>query len=198
MTWSFIKHPFKLAWDITVNWQDFKEISDWDLNVLRKYCVFFPYSDLRKVLAGFLTSDLSPFPKQDEEMLASTENDKEKSLDGDGENDSDDDDEEGGAPTVIVPFTDEDRLTMVMEGVAGADSLLAYRIAGAFYQHIEDYESNVELMHKALQHIAAERKKTSLALRTPRMCSHCILRPRMSSTRRPRNHREAKTLFDRC
>ncbi len=63
-----IDHPFKLAWDIAIEWQDCKEISDYDVNVLSRYCSHFPDSDLCHVLTGFMTSKLSPFPKQEQEQ----------------------------------------------------------------------------------------------------------------------------------
>lgn len=62
-----INHPFKLAWDIAIEWQDCKEIKEYDVNVLNRYCSHFPDSDLCHVLTGFMTSSLSPFPKQEED-----------------------------------------------------------------------------------------------------------------------------------
>lgn len=62
-----IDHPFKLAWDIAIEWKDCKEVKDYDVNVLNRYCSHFPDSDLCRALTGFMTSSLSPFPKQEQE-----------------------------------------------------------------------------------------------------------------------------------
>lgn len=62
-----INHPFKLAWDIAIEWQDVREIQDYDFHVLNRYCTHFPASDLCRVLTGFMTSNLSPFPKLETE-----------------------------------------------------------------------------------------------------------------------------------
>jgi superkiller protein 3 len=45
-----IKHPYKLAWDIAVEWKDFTLLQDWDVHLLREYADFFPDSGLGKVL----------------------------------------------------------------------------------------------------------------------------------------------------
>lgn len=60
-----IDHPFKLAWDVAIELKDTKEIQDYDANVLNRYCSHFPDSDLCRVLTGFMTSSISPFPKLD-------------------------------------------------------------------------------------------------------------------------------------
>lgn len=62
-----IKHPFKLAWDIAVEWQDCKNFAEWDVNILNQYCAHFPDSDLYRVLTGFMTSNISPFPKTEKD-----------------------------------------------------------------------------------------------------------------------------------
>ncbi len=191
-----IKHPFRLAWDITINWQDFKEIGEWDITVLREYCMLFPYTDLYKVLVSFLSSDLSPFPKLDDEQLNTPPGAEGKQQSGEAGEDSDDD-EDGGAPTAMVPLTEDDRLTMIMEGVAGGDSLLAYRMAAEYYQSIEDHESNAELMKDALAYAAAESKRFGLGLLNTEDVFTLYLATALVYYQSPRNHQEAKKLFDR-
>ncbi|KAJ3576636.1 hypothetical protein NPX13_g3627 [Xylaria arbuscula] len=147
-----IKHPFKLAWDIAIEWQDCKEIKDWDVNVLNEYCAHFPDSDLYRVLTGFMTSDLSPFPKKPDNAPAKVEVAQDQ--------DESEDDEDGGAPTSVIPYTDEDRLLMMTEGIATTTSLLAHRLMGEYYQHLEEHETNVELMRKAIKIMTTETGKT--------------------------------------
>ncbi|KAI2602593.1 tetratricopeptide [Hypoxylon sp. NC1633] len=185
-----IKHPFKLAWDLAIEWQDHKEIKDWDVNVLNEYCSFFPDSDLYRVLTGFMTSDLSPFPKKETEDLAPA---RTSDLDDESE-----DDEEGGAPTSVVPYTDEDRLLMMMEGISTTNSLLAHRLMGEYYQHLEEHESNVELMRKATKIMLAETEKTGKVFRNANQSFMLCLGTALVFYQSPRNHGEAKFLFDKA
>ncbi|KAI8631416.1 tetratricopeptide-like protein [Xylariaceae sp. FL1651] len=184
-----IKHPFKLAWDIAIEWQDCKEIKDWDVNVLSDYCAHFPDSDLYRVLTGFMTSDLSPFPKK----LDSTPAKAEATED----HDESEDDEEGGAPTFVIPYTDEDRLLMMTEGISTTSSLLAHRLMGEYYQHLEEHESNVELMRKAMKIMVAETEKTGNVFANANQAFMLYLGTALVFYQSPRNHGEAKSLFDK-
>ncbi|KAM7220710.1 Superkiller protein 3 [Rhypophila decipiens] len=182
-----IRHPFKLAWDIAIDWQDNKNIQDWDFTVLRQYCSFFPDSDLNRVVMGFLTSAVSPFPKVVPEP-------KDASV-GEGSDESEDDDD-GGAATTYIPLTEEDRLLMMTEGIGGADSFLAFRLMGEYYQHLEEHESNVELMRKALVHLKEERTKTGLLFNNTQDALSLYLGTSLVFYQSPRHHQEAKSLFD--
>jgi len=190
-----IKHPYKPAWDIALEWQDFQEIKEWDVGVLRDYCTFFPESDLYKVLTAFLTSECSPFPKQDDDDAPPVPK-AVKTAPAADDDDSEDEDG-GGAPTFAVPLTAEERLLMIAEGVNETDSLLAYRLAGAYYQHIEDHESNVELMKKALPYLEEQRGATGMALANTEDAFNLYLATALVFYQSPRNHGEAKTLFER-
>ncbi|KAH6623552.1 hypothetical protein F5144DRAFT_632881 [Chaetomium tenue] len=183
-----INNPYKFAWDIAINWQDHKNIVDWDVTVLRQYCTFFPDSDLNRVIMSFLTSAISPFPKEPAQA-------PEAATGAESEEESEDD-EAGGAPTTYVPLTEEDRLLMIMEGISNADSLFALRLAGEYYQYLEEHESNVELMRKALDHLKAERSKTGLVFRNTEDAFSLYLGTALVFYQSPRNHQEAKTLFD--
>ncbi|XDG05404.1 hypothetical protein ABKA04_005019 [Annulohypoxylon sp. FPYF3050] len=184
-----IKHPFKLAWDIAVEWSDHKEIKDWDVNVLNDYCSFFPDSDLYRVLTGFMTSDLSPFPKRPVEAPAPPQTS--------GPEDESSDDEDGGAPTSVIPYTDEDRLLMMTEGVSTTNSLLAHRLMGEYYQHLEEHETNVELMRKAMKIMVAETEKTGKVFTNANQSFMVYLGTALVFYQSPRNHNEAKFLFDK-
>ncbi|PNY23415.1 Superkiller protein 3, partial [Tolypocladium capitatum] len=182
-----IKHPCKLAWDIAIEWQDRKEIMDWDVHLLREYCSFFPDSDLYKVIMAFLTSSVSPFPAAEEP--------NKKAPATSGSDDSDDDDEDGGVPTSFVPMTDEDRLIMLTEGIA-TESPFAYRLVGQYFLHSGEYESAVEFMRKALKYVAKEREWTGLAFRNTRDAYSLYLATALVYYQSPRHHQEAKNLFD--
>jgi superkiller protein 3 len=184
-----IRHPFKFAWDIAINWQDHKDIQDWDVTVLRQYCTFFPDSDLNRVIMGFLTSDISPFPKEPSQQPPA-------SATGTESEDESEDDEAGGAPTTYVPLTEEDRLLMIMEGVSSADSLFALRLTGEYYQHIEEHDSNVELMRKALEQVKVERARTGLSFQNTEDAFSLYLGTALVFYQSPRHHQEAKSLFD--
>lgn len=184
-----IKHPYKLAWDIAIDWQDHKEVKDWDVNVLREYCAFFPDSDMYKVITGYLTSILSPFPPPSEtakkapsSMVASDESE---------------DDEDGGVPTLFVPLTDDERLIMIAEGISGTESLFAYRLAGQYLVHFGEYESTVEFMRKAQQFIAKERSKTGMPFLNTYDAYSLSLGTALVYYQSPRHHQEAKALFDK-
>lgn len=183
-----IKHPFKLAWDITIDWQDHKEIREWDVTILRDYCTFFPDSDLYKIITGFLTSAISPFPKQEEP--------KTEQKDAESTDDESEDDEDGGAPTAFIPITDEDRILMMTDGITSADSLFAYRLMGEFYQHLEEYDSNVDLMRKSREHLTNERRKTGLKFQNTENSFLVCLGTALVFFQSPRHHQEAKALFD--
>ncbi|KAK4242905.1 Superkiller protein 3 [Achaetomium macrosporum] len=183
-----IRHPFKFAWDIAINWQDHKDIQDWDVTVLRQYCSFFPDSDLNRAIMGFLTSEISPFPKEAQQQpTPASSNDTE---------DISDDDESGGVPTTYVPLTEEDRLLMMMEGVSSADSLFALRLAGEYFQHVEEHETNVELMRKALELVKLERTRTGLSFQNTEDAFSLCLGTALVFYQSPRHHQEAKSLFD--
>lgn len=183
-----IKHPFKFAWDVAINWQDNQEISQWDVNILRQYCLFFPDGDLSKVIMGFLTSAASPFPKEaPSKPDASASNVSE---------DESEDDEDGGVSTTYVPVTEEDRLLTMTEGISGEEALFGYRLMGEYNQHLEEYESNAELMRKALTHLKAESAKTGFKFRATEDAFSLYLGTALVFYQTPRHHQEAKSLFD--
>ena len=184
-----IKHPFKFAWDIAIDWQDNKEISEWDVTILREYCSFFPDSDVYKVITGFLTSPISPFPKAKPPPVGDIAED-------DDETESSEEDSDGGAPTSVIPVTDEDRLLMMTDGMATANSLLAYRLMGEYYQHLEEHESTVELMRKAISHLKEERIKSGFAFENVGGSFSLYLGTALVFYQSPRNHEEAMSLFN--
>lgn len=111
--------------------------------------------------------------------------------------DESEDDEDGGAPTLVIPLTDEDRLLMMTEGVSSTSSLLAHRLMGDYYQHLEEHEMNVELMRKAMDIMIAATEKTGKAFSNTNQAFMLYLGTALVFYQSPRNHGEAKLLFDK-
>ncbi|GKT43402.1 superoxide dismutase [Cu-Zn] [Colletotrichum spaethianum] len=178
-----IKHPFRLAWEIAIDWKDAKEIKEWDVNMLRDYCTFFPETDLYKVITGFLTSSISPFPKPTPAALEAEETEDES------------EDDEGGGVS-MVPLTEQDRILMMTEGITTSNSLFAHRLMGEYYQHLEEYEITVELMRKSMEHLKTERIKTGMTFQNTHDAYSLYLATALVFYQSPRHHAEAKTLFE--
>ncbi|KAK8123321.1 antiviral protein [Apiospora kogelbergensis] len=177
-----IKHPYRLAWDIAVNWQDHEEIKDFNVDVLLEYCSLFPETDLCKILTGYLTSSISPFSKRPSASSPPAE-----SQAGD---ESSEDDEDGGRP-------DLDRLLMMIDGISTSDSLLAHRLMGEYYQHLEEYESNVELMRKAMKLLGQRAPKIGKTFNHTNQAYMLYLGTSLVFYQSPRHHGEAKSFFDK-
>lgn len=183
-----IKHPFRLAWEITIDWRDFEETREWDAGVLREYCTFFPDADLSRVITAYLSSDISPFPKL---VLAG----EPPAQIGDAENDSEDDDD-GGAPTNIIPLTEEDRLLMMSEAVLTARSLFGYRLVAEYYEYLQEHEANVEMIRKAMGVLKDQQAKAGMSFQHTKDTYTLHLATALVYYQSPRHHREAKALFD--
>lgn len=183
-----IKHPFRLAWEITIDWRDFKETKEWDAGVLREYCIFFPDTDLARVVTAYLSCEISPFPKLEPAGESPAQN-------GGAENDSEDDDD-GGAPTNVIPLSDEDRLLMMSEGVLTTQSLFAYRLVAEYYEHLQEHEANVEMLRKALGLLRDQQTKTGMAFQNTEDVYYLHLATALVFYQSPRHHQEAKALFD--
>lgn len=183
-----IKHPFRLAWEISIDWRDFKSTSEWDDLILRDYCTFFPDTDLCRVISGYLSSDISPFRKWEP-------NSEEPVKDGSPEDESEDD-EDGGAATTVIPLTDEDRFLMMSEGINTSKSLFAYRLMAEYYEHLQEYEANAELMRKALILLEEQQVKAGMAFHNTKDVYLVHLATALVFYQSPRNHQEAKNLFD--
>ena len=99
---------------------------------------------------------------------------------------------------MVIPITDEDRLLMMTEGIASTNSLLAHRLMGEYNQHLEEHESNVELMRKAMNLLAAETARTGKSFINTKQAFTIYMGTAMVFYQSPRNHVEAKTLFDKA
>jgi superkiller protein 3 len=183
-----IKHPFKLAWDIAIEWRDPKSLQELDPNILREYYTFFPTSGLGQVLRGFMGCEISPFPPlphgpSNTEAIA--------------EESEDDDDDESGGVSLDGPLQAEDRLLLMVEGISEAGkSILAHRIMGEYYQFLEEYESVVELMRNGQRLISEESKKTGFDFENSIESVTALLGTGLVYYQSPKNHPEAKSIFE--
>ncbi|PMD42619.1 TPR-like protein [Hyaloscypha variabilis F] len=183
-----IKHPFKLAWDIAIEWTDPENIQELDVNILRQYCSEFPTSGLAQVIRGFLSSEISPFPKP----LPPAPVQSEATSD-----ESEDDEDDGGGVSLDGPALLEDRLLIMTEGMADAGkSILAHRLMGEYYQFLEEYESVVELMRNGRRLVTEEANKIGLKFTNSAESVTALLATALVFYQSPKNHPEAKTLFD--
>ncbi|KKA28879.1 hypothetical protein TD95_000272 [Thielaviopsis punctulata] len=185
-----VRHPFQLGWDIALEWQDHKNISDYDPVILHEYCHFFPTSDLSRVILAFVTSDISPFPA--DAKTKETEAPKPKVS---GESSSDDD-EGGGVLVGEIPISEAERIMMMTEGMNKTTSLLAYRLVGAYYRHLEEWQECSELMRKAMKQITADSKLCGLQFLNTLDFFRILLGTSLVYYQSPRNHAEAMGLFE--
>lgn len=181
-----IKHPYKLAWDISIEWKDPVGIHDLDANILREYDTFFPTSGLAQVLRGFMTSEISRFPRPPPAV---------KPEQTDIISDSEEDDDGGGV--ALDGPSDEDRLFTMVEGMSDAPkSILAHRLMGLYYQFLDEYESTVELMRNGKRLLVEESAKTGLSFLNSSDEFTTLLGTALVFYQSPRNHPEAKLLFE--
>ncbi|KAH8590870.1 hypothetical protein B0O99DRAFT_691173 [Bisporella sp. PMI_857] len=190
-----IKHPFRLAWDIAIEWQDPECIQDLDVNVLREYCAFFPTNGLTQVLRGYMSSEISPFPPSPPTHPQGAQD----IPSGNVSSDSDADDDDGGGVTIARDslLIGEDRLLVMVDGISSApSSILAHRLMGEYYQYLDEYESTVELMRAAKRVIHEEVTKTGISFKNSSDAILSLLGTALVFYQSPKNHPEAKTVFE--
>ncbi|KAF2122098.1 hypothetical protein BDV96DRAFT_640163 [Lophiotrema nucula] len=154
------------------------DLLDLDIQTLRQFVEFFPNQGLAKVLTGYLSSGISKYP------LAAPSSDQPDLSEG------------GVALTQDVPVTQEDCLVMMTEGILEAkNSPLAHCLLGDYYLSLEEHESAAEVTRKGLKLAAAEVKKTDLTFQRIRDALNSTLATALIYYQAPRNHPEAKQLF---
>ncbi|KAL8901155.1 MAG: hypothetical protein Q9192_000690 [Flavoplaca navasiana] len=170
-----LKHPFALAWRLTLEWKDVDRIEELDAGLLREYIKFFREDGLAKVLQGYLDSEISPFPQDT------------------GEDDEYDD----ARQKKPVPMSAEDRLILMTDGIEdSASSILALRIMGEYYLYLEEYESAVETARKANRELAVISLASGLPLTNLFDAVSILLGTAMVHYQAPRHHPEATSLFE--
>jgi len=174
-----LKHPFPLAWNIVLEWKDVETIVQSDVWLLREFIDLFPQEGLSKVLRGYLESEISPFPKPTATVL------KEMELEGSEEQD------------VPIALSTEDRLMLMTEGAEeNSTSVLTKRIMGEYYLYLEEFASAADIVRKALTLLSIEVRNTGLAFQDIADALNIILATALVQHQAPRNHPEARELFE--
>lgn len=182
-----IKHPFEPAWKVFLGWQDVQDISQYDVGHLREYIEFFPESGLSQVLKGFLSSELSPFPKE-----PSNETESKDPQDGDETTAVQPDHETIGNMTAA-----QDRLIIMVEGLESArNSILAHRIMADFYLSLEEYASVVNVARKGLVYVRDLVKFSGIKIPNTADALNNALANALVHYQSPRHHPEAKGIFE--
>jgi superkiller protein 3 len=166
-----IHHPFRLAWDLVLESRDMDELRDLDVGILREYVTFFPDSGLARVFKAWLTSEISPFPAPPKT-----------------------DDEEDD---IFKPISPEERLLLLTEGLAVApQSPLAHRLVGDYYLHIEEHQSAMDTSRSGIKAVTVEAGKLGMSFQNTKDALNSVLATALVHHQAPRNHPEAKRLFE--
>lgn len=169
-----IKHPYALAWQITLEWKDSETLADWDVGILREFVEFFPDLGLSKVLQGYLQSETSPFPATVEPSKVDI-----------------DDVEKNGS------LNAEDCLLLISEGFdESSSSVLAHRIIGEYYLFLEEFESAIDVSRKAQALVATAGQESGLTFQDNLDSINVTLAFALTHFQSPKNHPEAKSLFE--
>ncbi len=169
-----LKHKFLLAWTIDLEWKDVADIEKMDVGLFRDFITLFPDHGLSKLLRRFLDSNISPFPKPTGSA---------QEQDGKSEDDS--------------PLSAEDRLILMTEGMEeSSSSVLAHRIVGLIYLHLEEYESATTTARQGLRRVSKESSMSGLALENLFDAMRIILATALVQFQAPRHHPEAMELFE--
>lgn len=167
-----IKHEFELAWNLVLETRDMDELRGLDVNVLREYVALFPDGGLAKVMNGWLSSELSPFPPPPKDESTN-----------------------GNEP--MKALTPEALLVLFTEGLTAAeDSPLAHRLVSEYFLHLEEYESVVETARNGLKVVASESNKLGMRLQNTIDAINSALATSLVHHQAPRNHAEARRLFE--
>jgi superkiller protein 3 len=181
-----IKHPYHLAWEIVMEWADVENVADLDVGVLREYIDFFPEKALTRVLQGYLTSDISPFPPAPPPDIPDSMSDA-----------ISDDDVGGGVILNPTSLTAEDRLVLMTDGIVDAkSSTFAHRLMAEYYFHLEEFESTVETIRNGLKALASESRRSGLVFQKNVDAFNTMLGSALIRYQSPRHHPEAKSLFN--
>ena len=169
-----LKHQFLLAWTIDLEWKDVADMEEMDAGLLREFIALFPDSGLSKLLRGFLDSDISPFLKM-------TDSAKEQNKESED----------------LFPMSGEDRLILMTEGMEESSlSILAHRIMGLMYLHLEEYESAATTARQGLQRVSNESGMSGLTLGNLFDAMRVVLATALVHFQAPRHHPEAMELFE--
>lgn len=168
-----LKHPFALAWKITLEWKDVNELSDFDSGLLTEYIAHFPDDGLSKVLRGYLKSEINPFPKTKTTLEESQEDED------------------------VTLMSSEDRLILMTEGIEESSmSILSHRVMGEYFLYLGEHESAVTVSRQAKIQLQRESDVSGLSLSNTADAISIVLATALVQYKAPRHHPEARQLFD--
>ena len=166
-----IHHPLQLAWDLVLESRDLDDLSGLDSNILREYISLYSNSELGKILQGWLSSELSPFPTPKVDEAEDTDASKQ--------------------------ISSEDRLLLMSEGLSAAEqSPFAHRLVSDYYLHLEENESAANTARAGLEALATESTKLGMTMQHTKDALDSVLGTALIHHEAPRNHAEARRLFD--
>ena len=169
-----LKRPFLLAWTIDLEWKDVVDIEEMDAGLLRDFIALFPDGGLSKLVRGFLDSDISPFPRPTDPAQKPNEETEDTS-----------------------PLSVEDRLVLMTDGIEeSSSSILAHRIMGLMYLHLEEYESAAATARQGLHRVSNESSMSGLTLENSFDAMTIVLATALVQFQAPRHHPEAMELFE--
>lgn len=172
-----IKFPLELAWMLYLEWKDVASLDDLDKGVLREFIEFFPTTGISKLLQAHLgevnDSKRSELPNGDSESEEAAWKEKTKSLNA------------------------EDRLILLTEGLEDSkDSAFGHRIASDFFRDIQEYETCVEVSRKGLSLLQQQAARTGFVFERNQDDLNLNLATSLIYLQAPKNHPEAKEVFD--
>jgi superkiller protein 3 len=178
-----IRHPFALAWQVELEWQDVENITDIDKNTLLEFIQLFPESGVAKVLRGYFGQDIkvsAPDGHTDtDDNLESEEKTKEKE------------------PEKPRQLSEEERLILLVEGLEDSKgSAFAHRIVSDHYLSIDEYESCVDVCRSGITLYNLESQKSGLPLQHAKDAMNSNLATSLVYYQSPKNHPEARELFN--
>ncbi|KAI5293987.1 Superkiller protein 3 [Ascosphaera acerosa] len=212
-----IKRPYQPAWDVVLEWENAETLAAYDVNLLRQYMQFFDDAGLAKVLEGFLRSSISPFPPLEEDEAEEDAGDgivkkkkrakkggktavqspEHEQQDASGEADVAPTETTEGDDTTAEQPSATDVLFLMTEGLdLCPTSILAHRILGEFYAHLEEWESAADIARKAIRLASQLVADTGVDLQDTTDAINIILATALIHHQSPRHHPEAKGIFE--
>lgn len=196
----FVNSDDLLAWKITIEWKDVVDLSDYDPHSLATFVQKFPKDLLSKVLTGFFRSEISPYDPAildkilDKKDNISPQDSSTKLIQSDEASQLEDNPLE-----IENQDSNEYSLTLILdyltEGLSD-DSLLSYRILGAFYLHLREYESAVDTSRRGISILNSMKKKYNISSKNTLNHFKTILATAYIFYQAPKNHAESMTLFN--
>ena len=169
-----LKHPFALAWEVALEWNDIETVGEYDVGLLREFVELFAGNGLSRVLRAYLDCEISPF------QMPTT------SINSDGD-----------AQGVGLETTTEERLLQMTEGIEDSTtSILAKRIMGEYYLYLEEYGAAADVIRRAQTQLTIQENLAGLPFGNTADALGIILATALVQYQTPRHHPEARELFD--